>query len=102
MLSTSSTPDDNCIVYLGLRKTTGIGKLQMCQCLSHVTRQLLKGATLEDLQATHAALQRALREAPGGGPPAVLPALEASLLALELADGRTLACQVRTPMICFA
>jgi hypothetical protein len=36
-----------------------------------------------------------MREAPGSAPAAALPALEATLLALETADGRALASQVQ-------
>lgn len=57
-------------------------------------RQLLQGATAEDLRSSYAVLQGLLREAPGSAPADALPALEASLLALETASGRSLASQV--------
>ena len=60
----------------------------------HVARQLLEGATAGELQGMHVSLQRVLQEAPGRAPAAALPALEASLLALETAEGRAIASQV--------
>lgn len=57
-------------------------------------RQLLEGATADELRGTHSMLQAALREAPGHAPADALPVLEASLLALETASGRALASQV--------
>ena len=65
----------------------------------HVARQLLEGATAGELRGTHEVLQRAVQEAPGRTPAAALPALEASLLALETAEGRALASQVRSILV---
>ena len=62
-------------------------------------RQLLGGAAAGELQGTHEVLQRALQGAPGRAPAAALPALEASLLALETAEGRALASQVRSILV---